>query len=224
MQKTILVTGGNRGIGLETCKQLAAMGHTVIMGSRNLEKGQEKAKAIDGNVIAKQLDVTSEASINALKAEIQAEFGKLDVLINNAGIMSEDNVSDVSIEEQKRVMETNVWAPMRMVQIFVPLLNNSDDPRIVNLSSQMGQRMNQTADHSAYRLSKFTLNGLTLQLANALPNIKVNAMHPGWVKTDMGGSSAPLSVEEGADTSVWLATADNIPSGKLFCCRELMEW
>ncbi|MCB9223635.1 MAG: SDR family NAD(P)-dependent oxidoreductase [Crocinitomicaceae bacterium] len=224
MQKIIVVTGGNRGIGLEICKQLAAKGHIVIMGCRDEEKGKQVADSINGVVIPKKLDVTNKEDAIKIAKETTELFGPIDVLINNAGVMSQDNVLEVSAEEQRRVMETNVLGPLQMTQAFAPFMQESDDPRIINISSQMGQRYAQTADHSAYRLSKYTLNGLTLQLADALPNFKVNCMHPGWVKTDMGGESAPLSVEEGADTAVWLATAEGISSGGFYCERGVMEW
>jgi NAD(P)-dependent dehydrogenase (short-subunit alcohol dehydrogenase family) len=224
MGKLIVVTGGNRGIGLETCKQLAEAGHQVIMGCRDLDKGKAAADSINGNVTAKQLDVTSKSDAEKLAKETAELFGPIDVLINNAGVFSEDSVLDVSMEEQRRVIETNVLGPLQMAQAFVPYMQDSKDPRIVNLSSQMGAFDAQTANHSAYRLSKFSLNGLTLQLANALPNFKVNAMHPGWVRTDMGGPDATLSIPEGADTAVWLATAEGIPTGKFFFKREEMAW
>ena len=224
MQKIIVVTGGNRGIGLETCKQLALAGHMVIMGCRDVEKAKEIAKQINGNIIPKKLEVTSMEDAKKIAEETTELFGPIDVLINNAGVFSSDHVLEVNMDEQRRVYETNVLGPLQMVQTFAPYMKDSDDPRIINLSSQMGAFDAQTADHSAYRLSKFALNGLTLQLANALPNFKVNAMHPGWVKTDMGGPDAPLSIPEGADTAVWLATADNIPTGKFFSARKEMDW
>ena len=224
MNKIILITGANRGIGLETCKQLAAKGHTIIIGSRDLEKGEQAAIGIKGDVFVKKLEVTSEADMKRLFNEISIEYGKLDVLINNAGVFSEDSVMDVSTEEMKRVFDTNVYAPLRTVQVFTPLLRKSDDPRIINVSSAMGMLNEQWPNSSAYRLSKFTLNGITIQLANELTDIKVNSMHPGWVKTDMGGEQAPLSVEEGADTAVWLATADDIPTGKFFGERREKNW
>ena len=224
MNKIILITGGNRGIGLETCRQLAAQGHTIIMGSRDVSKGQEAAGKLEGNITVKKLEVTSEADMQALEKELQDEYGKLDVLINNAGVFSEESVMDTSTEEMRRVFESNVYAPLRMVQVFTPLLRKSDDPRIINLSSAMGMLSEQFPNSSAYRLSKFALNGLTIQLAHELTDIKVNSMHPGWVRTDMGGSSAPLSVEEGADTAVWLATAEEIPTGKFFGERREKNW
>lgn len=224
MEKIILVTGANRGIGKETCRQLAAQGHQLIMGSRDLEKGKQAASEIEGKVEAIQLDVTSDDSIEMAVAKISVRFGRLDVLINNAGVFSEADVLTVSTEEMNRVFETNVYAPLRVAQLMKPLLDNSDDPRIVNVSSAMGQMQDLFPNAAAYRLSKFALNGVTIQLENTLHNMKVNAMHPGWVRTDMGGEQAPLSVEEGADTAVWLATSDDVKSGCFYGERTVKGW
>lgn len=224
MQKIILVTGGNRGIGKEICKQLGEQGHHVILGSRERSKGQTAAKELGGKVQAIKLDVTDKKDIEAAAAQIEAEFGKLDVLINNAGIFGDSSLLTLPQSELERTMETNVYAPLEMVQVFTPLLEKSSDPRVVNLSSAMGKTSEMTADNASYRLSKWSLNGLTMQMANSLPNFKVNAMHPGWVKTDMGGEQAALSIPEGADTAVWLATTDDTTTGKFFNERKVMEW
>lgn len=222
--RIILVTGGNRGIGLEICRQLAEQGHTVILGSRILDNGKSAAASLTGNVIPKKLEAKSEKDLQQLVKEIESEYGKLDVLINNAGVFSEPNVLDVSTEEMQRLFNNNVFAPLRVAQLMTPLLKKSNDPRIINMSSAMGNLESQRADHSAYRLSKFSLNGLTLQLADQLSDMTVVAMHPGWVRTDMGGEQAPLSVSEGADTAVWLATASNIPTRKFFGERTIKNW
>ncbi|MEI7980330.1 MAG: SDR family oxidoreductase [Bacteroidota bacterium] len=267
--KTVLVTGGNRGIGLEICRQLDGLGHTVILGSRDLAKGKEAAKILGKNVIVRQLDVTDEESILALFEFVHTEQGKLDVLINNAGLGAsstgdEDNIltrvknslkkdfqvawraaqlfkpvlqkagigghgvttKNVSLLSVKHIMETNFYGPWRMMQVFIPLLLKSDDARIINISSGMGELNSLSGDYPAYRLSKSSLNALTIMFSNDLNDsgIKVNAMCPGWVRTDMGGPNAPRSVNQGADTAVWLATEKEIPSGKFFRDREVINW
>lgn len=224
--KTILVTGGNRGIGLEICNQLAVQGHTVIMGTRDLERGQNVAKTLSGKVHVMQLDVTDPESIKSLANDIDEEFGHLDVLINNAGIgVGNSGAVDADPEEVKAIMATNFYGPWYTIQGLIPLLKKSTDGRIVNMSSGMGAMSDLTGGYAGYRLSKTSLNGLTILLANELAGeVKVNAMCPGWVRTDMGGSGAPRSVKQGADTAVWLATADPIPTGKFFRDRREISW
>ncbi len=267
--KTVLVTGGNRGIGFEICRQLDNLGYQVILGSRDMDKGMAAAKKLSNNVIIKQLDVTDEKSIIELFDFVKTRFGRLDILINNAGVGAKrdsdeksffDDVkkimetnfygvwrmirvfipllkksgltprrkgpSDISIAGVKDTMETNLYGPWRMIRNFVPLVKNSDNGRIINISSGMGELKNLTGQYPGYSLSKASLNALTIMFANDLKNdgIKVNAVCPGWVKTDMGGKDAPLSVGQGADTAVWLATEKNIPTGKFFRNREVIQW
>ncbi len=267
--KTILVSGGNRGLGLEICRQLDELGHTIILGSRDPGKGLATSRALSKNVLVKQLDINQEDSIRNLYEFVKDHYGKLDVLINNAGI-GEYQVSDsssilsttkafletkvygfsqlkkmivpsmrkagileekpgpeeVSIFNVKRVMETIFFGAFRMIQVFLPLLKLSEEGRIVNVSSGMGALNTMAGDLPAYRLSKSSLNALTLMFADELKDtkIKVNAMCPGWVRTDMGGPNAPRQVSEGADTAVWLATEKGIPSGKFFMDRAEIEW
>lgn len=267
--KIVIVTGGNRGIGLEICRQLDELGHTVILGSRDLEKGKVAAGAFSENVIVKQLDVTDEESILNLFEFVKTKFGKLDVLINNAGIgtnyEAHDNsvlvrvkntmqknfylvwrmarvikpllrktgiISDgkgaknISLTDVKQIMETNFYGPWRMIQVFIPLLLKSEEGRIINMSSRMGELKSLSGDYPGYSLSKSSLNALTIMFSNELKEkgIKVNAMCPGWVKTDMGGPDAPRHVSQGADTAVWLATEKEITSGKFFKDREEINW
>ena len=254
---------------MEICRQLDALGHSVIMGSRNKENGLEAAKKFSNNIIVKQLDVTDEESINNLFNYVKAEFGSLDVLINNAGLESKHfnqektiisdaksmlktklpgaqqlaklvkpvlqkagiiampaMASDIPFGEVKHIMETNLYGPWRMIQVFLPLLQKSDEGRIINMSSGMGELNGLGADYPAYRLSKSSLNVITIMLSQELSarGIIVNAMCPGWVKTDMGGPDAPREVSEGADTAVWLATEKEIPNGKFFRDRKVIDW
>jgi NAD(P)-dependent dehydrogenase (short-subunit alcohol dehydrogenase family) len=267
--KTVLVTGGNRGIGLEICRQLDKLGHTVILGSRDLEKGLAAARSLSKNVFVRQLDVTNEDSILGLFESVKAEFGRLDVLINNAGIgehpeenkssllartknyMEENiygmrqinkvivplmrktglapqrnNAEDIPLALVKQVMETNFYGPWRMIRVFIPLLMKSDDARIINMSSGMGELKSLTGFYPAYSLSKASLNALTIMFSNELnaKGIKVNSMCPGWVRTDMGGPNAPRNVSQGADTAVWLAIEKGIPTGKFFMDRKEIDW
>ena len=267
--KIALVTGGNRGIGLEICKQLQARGFTVVMGSRDMEKGMAAAVSLGKNVIAKQLDVTNEDSIQNLYKYLKLEIGNLDILINNAGIgeksfgvnesalgkakdFLEANLfgakqirkviapvlrktgiipqsamaGSANLDHVRSLMETNLYGAWRMIQLMLPLLKNSEDGRIINISSGLGELKHLTGDYPAYSLSKTSLNALTIMLDNELSKsgIKVNAMCPGWVRTDMGGADAPRDVSQGADTAVWLATEKEIPHGKFFRDRTVIEW
>jgi NAD(P)-dependent dehydrogenase (short-subunit alcohol dehydrogenase family) len=226
MKKIILVTGGNRGIGLEICRQLAKQGNTVLMASRNLTKAEEIIKKMKGEIIPLKLDITQEEDIQEAFKFISDKFGKLDVLINNAGIMSTTtSASEANISEVKKVMDTNFFATWNLTVQLLPMIKKSSDGRIINMSSIMGALNELTGGHAGYRLSKTALNGLSIQLSNELsPEIKVYAVHPGWVKTEMGGPNAQLSVEQGADTAVWLATENNVPGGKFYANRKIMEW
>lgn len=265
--KTIIVTGGNRGIGLEICRQLDTKGHRVILGSRSLEKGVEAAKDLSDNVIVKQLDVTIDDSVHAFYEFVKTGYGKLDGLINNAGIgenyditprgtdikktiktsfphiydlakkikpilnkagisKKEAGASDTSLAHVKHIMETNFYGAWRMIQYFIPLLEESGDGRIINISSGMGELQSLNGLYPGYSLSKTSMNALTIMFSNELKNkgISVNAICPGWVKTDMGGPDAPRLVSEGADTAVWLATAEDIATGDFYRDREIISW
>jgi NAD(P)-dependent dehydrogenase (short-subunit alcohol dehydrogenase family) len=225
--KTIFVTGGNRGIGLEICRQLMALGHHVIMGSRDLDKGLEAAEQLTGKVDVLPLDVADETSVLACVKALEAALPRVDVLINNAGVIgSTIGTTSVTLAEMQQVFATNTFGPLLLSQHLLPLLRKGNDSRIINISSEMGQLSALGGGHAAYRLSKASLNALTISMARELQNegIKVNAVHPGWVKTDMGGAGAPLSVSQGADTAVWLATGDQVPTGKFLSNRREMAW
>lgn len=267
--KTVLVSGANRGIGLEICRQLNELGFIVILGSRDLERGKEAAKNLGKNVLAMQLEVTDNNSIQRLFGAVKADFGKLDILINNAGLGANSQLQkgsalgqaknimasnfrgiwnlakkttpllrktgvlakkkgakDIELENVKQIMETNFYGAWRMIQVFIPLLQKSEEARIINMSSGMGQLESLTGNYPAYSLSKSSLNALTIMFSNELKDkgIKVNAMCPGWVRTDMGGPDAPLAVNEGADTAIWLATEKKIPTGKFFQKRKIIAW
>ena len=196
-------------------------GFTVLAGARN--PGEVVA---DENLIPLRLDVRDPDSVGAAIAGIEANPGSLDVLVNNAGIYGDPTgAADYDLDEAHEVLETNIFGPWRLIQASLPLLRSSASPRIVNVSSGAGQLAEMDGGHTAYRLSKAALNALTRTLASDEPQISVNSICPGWVRTDMGGSGAPRSVEEGADTAVWLATmADDVPSGGFFRNREPIPW
>ncbi len=225
--KIILVTGGNRGIGLEICRQLAVLGHHVILGSRDLDKGLAAAKSLPGKVEVRQLDVAEEASVTACVRALSQELPRLDVLINNAGVLSSAvGTAKVTMAEMHSVFAANFFGPMLLSQQLLPLLRKGTAPSIINLSSEMGKQASLGGGYAAYRLSKSALNALTVSMARELGSegIKVNAMCPGWVRTEMGGASAPRSVQQGADTAVWLATTGQVPTGKLFSDRVETNW
>jgi NAD(P)-dependent dehydrogenase (short-subunit alcohol dehydrogenase family) len=226
MKKIILVTGGSRGIGKEVCKELAKAGHTVLLGARDKDMGLEAAKEMKGDVHIIELDVTIEDSIKKAYDTIEKNFGKIDVEINNAGIGGDrKGLSDAGIKEIKKIMDTNFYGPMLMNQQFLPLLRKSADPRIINVSSQMGVLSYIGSGNAGYVLSKAGLNVQTILLSNELMGqVKVFSACPGWVKTDMGGKNAPRTVEEGADTIIWLALDDKPVSGKFYKDRQIIDY
>jgi len=224
--KIAVVTGANRGIGFEVCRQLARERFTVILTARDAAKGKratEKLHEENFSVEFHQLDVTDESGIRLLSHFIEEKFGKLDVLVNNAAIIgSRKSVSDADMSEITEVMQTNYFGPLRVTQALIPLLKKSDDARVINVSTGMGVWSDLNGTYAGYRLSKVGLNSLTAMFANDLlhSKIKVNSVCPGWVRTDMGGENAQRSVEQGADTITWLATQKNIPTGKFFRNRK----
>jgi len=231
--KVAVVTGGNRGIGLEICRQLARLGIAVILASRDEAKGQLAAQrlrkeGLDLNVM--RLDVTDHDGIRAFAGQVEKNFGGVDILVNNAGIMADPKgtrVLDSEVETYRRTLEVNFYGPLVLCQTLVPIMKRRGGGRIVNLSSGLGQLSDMGQGTPAYRVSKTALNALTRTLAAELKgtNILVNSMCPGWVRTDMGGPDAPRPVEQGADTALWLATLpDDGPTGGFFRDRQPMPW
>lgn len=241
MNSIALVTGANKGLGLETARQLAIDGMTVLMASRNQEKGmaavqQLKAEGLD--VAFVQLEVTDESDVDALVRHIETTYGKLDVLVNNAGIMHQaepggiNTAATVEAEVLRETFDINFFSLVGLTQKLLPLIRKSEAGRIVNVSSILGSNTVQSDESSpwsgikpfAYNASKAALNTFTVHLAAALKetNIKVNSAHPGWVKTDLGGKNAPLETPEGAKTSVSLSAADF--TGKFVHDGEEIAW
>ncbi|HEU4980902.1 MAG TPA: SDR family oxidoreductase [Solirubrobacterales bacterium] len=222
MTPVALVSGATRGIGAEIARQLAAdHGFSVYAGARNPDDIADR----DG-IVPIRLDVTDQGGVDAARQRIESEAGRLDALVNNAGVHGEPaGVADHDLEDAHHVLEVNTFGPWRLIEAFLPLLRRSEHPRIVNVSSGAGQLSDMNGGRAAYRVSKAGLNALTRALAWDEAGVKVNTMCPGWVRTDMGGSAAPRSVEDGADTAVWLATLpDDGPTGGFFRDRKPIPW
>jgi NAD(P)-dependent dehydrogenase (short-subunit alcohol dehydrogenase family) len=231
MDKVVLITGANRGIGLEIGKQLLAKDFTVVFTMRNMAIGRPIVNDIRKEYKKAwfhQLDVSEEQSIADVVTYFEEVCERLDVLINNAAILHDQNHASVqvSLKDMRETMETNLYGPMMVTRAVIPFLKKSDDPRVINLSSTMGQLSTMGAGYGAYRISKTALNALTVIQSKELARdgIKVNSMCPGWVKTEMGGPNAIRSLEEGAETAVWLATSSNVPSGKFFKDKKEIPW
>lgn len=232
--KVAFITGANRGLGLEVARQLGQQGITVVLSARDEVKGQAAAEILKAeglNAHSVKLDVTSGDEIAALPAYFEQNFGRLDILINNAGI-SLDRAGKLTPETFRQTYETNVIAPWFIAQALLPLLQAAPAGRIVNHSSILGSLTMLSTEMRdaimpAYNSSKAALNMLTVQLANALreTRVKVNAGHPGWVKTDMGGEQAPLEIVDGAKTAVALALLpDDGPTGGYFHLGQTLPW
>jgi NAD(P)-dependent dehydrogenase (short-subunit alcohol dehydrogenase family) len=227
----VVVTGANRGIGFEISRQLANRGAQVVLTARKSGAGKAAVKRLAAQNLTVQfrlLDVTSGKSIVALREFLKRTYGRLDVLINNAGIIAKGDAPglEVDVETVRATIETNALGPFHLSQALVPLLQRSKRARIVNMSSGMGAFSEMEGDYAAYRLSKTALNAVTAIFAAELRDrIAVNAACPGWVRTDMGGRSAERDVTEGADTAVWLALdAPQSLTGKFVRARRVIPW
>jgi NAD(P)-dependent dehydrogenase (short-subunit alcohol dehydrogenase family) len=241
-QKIALITGANKGIGLETARQLGRQNIIVFIGARDPKKGEAAAKELqDEKLDARSLaiDVTDRKSIEQAAAQVEREFGRLDILINNAGVMIDDpkkKVSEQSLDIWRRTFETNLFGLIATTQAFLPLLRKSEAGRIVNLSSILGSITYHSTPGSpiydfkvapAYDVSKAAVNSFTVHLAYELKDsrIKVNAAHPGWVKTEMGGEGATMEIVDGAKTSVALATVGKDgPNGAYIHMGQPLPW
>ncbi len=232
MDRVCIVTGGNRGIGLEICRQISSLGIAVMLTARDKELGnraREKLAEEGIGVVVQQLDVTDAGSILRLVNFIDRKVGRVDILVNNAGIYIDRGISPLEIDSDlvRQTMETNFYGPLKLIQGLVPIMRRNRYGRVVNVSSQLGSLTEMGRGGLAYRVSKSALNAMTRILANELmgANILVNCMEPGWVRSDMGGPGAARSLAEGADTAVWLATLpDGGPTGGFFRDRHQREW
>lgn len=248
--KVAFITGANRGLGFETARILGKQGVTVILGARELEKGKAAAEKLRGEgvkaVEAVRFDVNKPADHKEIHDYIAKKYGKLDILINNAGVLDEgikragagkpfNSTSLVSQESLRKTFDTNFFQPIALTQTLLPLIKKSPAGRIVNLSSVLGSLTLHADPKSpiydkktfAYDASKTALNAFTVHLAQELQGtpIKVNSAHPGWVKTEMGGAEAPMELAEGGKTSAQLATlAADGPSGGFFHLGQPLPW
>jgi NAD(P)-dependent dehydrogenase (short-subunit alcohol dehydrogenase family) len=226
MTTVALVTGANKGIGLATVRRLAERGWTVLLGARDVARGEAAAASVDGDVSVLALDVTSDDSVSAAVKEVEARHGRLDVLVNNAGINGGwVPALEATADVVRTCFETNVFGPVRVTRAFLPLLRRSAAPRIVMVSSGMGSlaitsdpdRLESTIVGLQYPASKAALNMITTQYAKALPEFRVNAADPGYTATDLNGHSGVQTVEEGSDAIVTLATLPpDGPTGGFF--------
>ena len=239
-KRVALVTGANRGIGYAISRRLGKQDVTVILGARDPQKGTEACSHLQGeglDVHFELLDVIDEKSIKSAIERIQAHFGRLDILINNAGIMidGEEDALNVDQETVRETLRINVLGPLMLCQYCIPLMQAGGYGRIVNMASGLGSLTEMADPESAYagvgapayRLSKAGLNCITTLMAKEVrgDNILINSACPGWVRTDMGGDQAPLTPEQGADTPVWLATLpDGGPTGGVYRERTLIPW
>ena len=227
--RVALVSGGNRGIGLEVCRRLAGEGLTVILGSRDEERGREAAEGLSGEVVVRQLDVADAGSVERLAASVGSDFGRLDVLVNNAAISNDDGQSgaEADLERVRGALEANLFGAWRLCEAAIPYMRRERYGRIVNVSTGLAALEDMGGGSPGYRISKTSLNALTRILASELrgSGILVNAVNPGWVQTDMGGQNANRTVEEGADGVVWAATLpNNGPTGGFFRDRRHVAW
>lgn len=231
LKRVAIVTGGNRGIGYEICKQLSKADCRVVLTSRNEEDGKKALDSLDDhdNVVYHKLDVTDIKDISRLRQWILKMYGRVDILVNNAGIYLDDGVSVFEVDEKivHETMAANFYGAFRMCRSFVPLMKQNGYGRIVNISSGYGAMNEMAGYQAAYRISKASLNALTLIMADELrdSNIKVNAVCPGWVNTDMGGNMAPTSSQAAARDIVHFALVDATgPSGGFFRFKKAIQW
>ncbi len=235
--KVVLITGGNKGLGKEIGRQLGALGYTVVLTARNEQAGIAAAAELvaagcDAHTV--RLEVTNPDDIASLTSYLETTFGKLDVLVNNAGISIEWDGKPTDADKVRRTLEVNLVAPYAITEALVPLLSRSDDARVINQSSMLGSIGNAESSWDAvfmavgYSTSKAGLNMLTLMQSKMLASkgVAVAAAHPGWVKTDLGTQAAPMEVDEGASTVVDLVTIarDQFPHGQLRHKGERMPW
>ena len=234
-KRIALVTGANKGIGFEVARDLARKGFHVFLGARDTEAGEAAAEKLRkegeedyGEITFLKIDVSKSDSIRHAAEEFSRKSDRLDTLVNNAGILLDDDKDVLTITPEifETTLRTNMLGALVVSQVFVPFLKKSDTPRIVNVSSGGGQLIDGADGWApAYCISKTALNGVTVQLAAALPKFAINSVCPGWVRTDMGGSNATRSVLEGAAGIVWLAAdAPQNQTGKFWRDRKVIAW
>lgn len=234
MVKTAVVTGGNRGLGLQICKELAQLGNRVILTARDEQSGTNAIKELKNlnlEVEMQLLDVDSKKSIEEFVAKVTNSHGSIDLLYNNAAILPEIDrsvqISKVKISDFENTMQTNFLGPLYLIQLLLPII--SENGRIINIAARpsLFRFFKKRGHMPAYRISKLAFHAMTVLLAEELrdQNITVVAVHPGWVRTDMGGQKAERSIEEGAETPVWLSKSSIEPiSGAFYLDKGIIEW
>jgi len=227
MKRVILVTGANRGIGLAAVKQLSLNSDdTILLGCRNIEDGKKQAEVLASNVLAVKIDLKNRETLKTDIQNILSTYKKIDVLVNNAGVLFKENFSDIDLDDFDQTMRVNMVAPFELIRSLAPEMKKNSYGRIVNVSSGWGSFNEGLEGPFVYSLSKASLNALTLTLSKELSeNILINSACPGWVHTRMGGEEAPRTPEEGAQTIVWLANLPSDgPSGKNFRDKKEIKW
>lgn len=229
MTKTVFVTGGNRGIGLEVVRGFAKAGYKVLLGCRDEDAGNEvKEDIVGGDVHVVEISLNNEQAIIDPFVRAEAVFGGIDILVNNAGVMEDSELSSLSLDDFNSTMQVNVNAPLTLIQQVLPGMKERGFGRIINVSSGWGSFHEGMEGPLAYAVSKAALNALTKNVAGSLDgdsNVTINSVCPGWVHTRMGGSDAPRSPEKGAETIVWLGTLeDDKPNGKFFRDKKEINW
>ena len=234
MTKNVLVTGGNRGIGLEIVKGMLSKGYKVLMGCRDEESGLEAKKdTVGGDLHIIEMPLDNETAIVDALVRTEAVYGPIDILINNAGVLDDTPWDEVNAETLAKSMQVNVNAPLTLIQQTPPQMIDRGFGRIINVSSSYGSFAEGLKGPLSYAMSKAALNALTVKMAAVVDeasdsgslNVKVNSMTPGWVHTRMGGSDAPKTPKEGADTAIWLATIEEGgPHGQFLKDREPIDW
>jgi len=230
--RVALVTGANRGMGLETCRHLLVRGLRVAMCGRDTaatERARQTLGDLSQNAVAVQMDVTNHDSIEAAHETIVDRFGQVDVLVNNAAVLlfEHSDVFSIPPDGFQRTFETNLFGAIEVCRRFVPAMADQRYGRVVNVSSGLGQLTNMSTYAPAYAISKTALNAFTRIVAETYRRrgVLANVVDPGWVRTDMGGPSAPRSVSQGVETTVWLATLpDDGPTGGFFHDRRPIPW
>jgi NAD(P)-dependent dehydrogenase (short-subunit alcohol dehydrogenase family) len=229
MKRTVFVIGANRGIGLAIARRLAEIGNSVLLGSRDLRAGEDAAKSFGRSKLdieAVHMDLEDAAAIDATLRDIEKSGRRVDALINNAGVLHEKPILELTDAEIGDSIAAHLAGPLRLIRALAPGMAARGYGRIVNVSSGWGSFAEGMGGPGLYGITKAALNALTIRLSKELPpSVKVNAMCPGWVRTRMGGEGASRSPDEGADTAVWLATLPNDgPTGGFFRDRKPIRW
>lgn len=229
MQRTVLVTGANRGIGLAIARWLAEIGNSVLLGSRELRAGEEAVKSLrrpELDIEAIHMDLGNAAALDAALRKLEKSGWQVDILVNNAGVLHEKPILELADVEIGDSIAAHLAGPLRLIRALAPGMITRGFGRIVNVSSGWGSFAEGMGGPGLYGITKAALNALTVRLSKELPaSVKVNAMCPGWVRTRMGGESASRSPDERADTAVWLATLpDDGPTGGFFRDRKPIKW